>query len=713
MGKSSKPTIGYWHQMTLYMGEFAGGADALRAVEWGGEMAWQGNMTTSGDIYIDQPELFGGETKEGGIQGTLTVRLGEPTQMPHPLLQQMRPGPWPAARGLVTTVFDGRVGALSPYVKTLRKLWSRWTAGWFTAVWQPSLCKIGEGMNPAHIIYQVLTDPDWGYGAAPGDIIDEPSFLKAAQTLHAEGFGLCLGWKTGEPVGNFISRVCEHVGGQWGERDNKIVLTLFRNDYDINELPLLDRSNIISLEEWDQPLLDGGVNEVTVVGVDAMTGKDIARTYQNLASIQAQGRVVSEKRQLPGLWNRDLLARVAARECQAASMLPCRIKVTVKGSAGPFVRGEVRAIAWPARGVERMAVRVHEVDEGTATDNRIGLTLTQDVVGMAQASYIAPVETDWARPDTTPYPLDPEALYEATYRDLVGFMRPADLALVGDEAGYLVSLGARPPGPAYNYALVTRVGSSGAFTQVSSGDFSPGGTLVGTLAIGDAPATITLNNHRGLSLVSVGEEIMVGIERGRVTAVNAGAGTVTFARGCVDTVPRTHSAGALVWFPDTFQGFDPTEYLEGETVQAKLLTQTISGRLAEGSATTRSLVMNGRHFRPYPPGRLRINGNAYPASVSGEVTISWAHRDRLLQADQLVDTQQGDLGPEPGTEYRVRLYSGTTLRRTAVVSGTSYTYTTANETADGGPFNPLRIVVDAVRDGEYSWQAHDVSVART
>ena len=51
--------------------------------------------------------------------------------------------------------------------------------------------QIGEGMNPAHIIYQVLTDPDWGYGAAPSDIIDEPSFLKAAQTLHAEGFGQC------------------------------------------------------------------------------------------------------------------------------------------------------------------------------------------------------------------------------------------------------------------------------------------------------------------------------------------------------------------------------------------------------------------------------------------------------------------------------------------------------------------------------------------
>ena len=61
MGKSSKPTIGYWHKMTLYSGHCYGPVDAFRAREWGGEMAWQGNQTASGDIVINQPELFGGE----------------------------------------------------------------------------------------------------------------------------------------------------------------------------------------------------------------------------------------------------------------------------------------------------------------------------------------------------------------------------------------------------------------------------------------------------------------------------------------------------------------------------------------------------------------------------------------------------------------------------------------------------------------------------
>src|SRR5687768_14451303 len=114
MGKPKAITIGYWHKMTLYMGECFGEVDALRKVIVGGETAWEGNQTASGDIFIDKPNLFGGEKKEGGVRGTLSVRMGEATQMPHPLLEALRPGPWPAARGLVTTVFDGDVGALSP-----------------------------------------------------------------------------------------------------------------------------------------------------------------------------------------------------------------------------------------------------------------------------------------------------------------------------------------------------------------------------------------------------------------------------------------------------------------------------------------------------------------------------------------------------------------------------------------------------------------------
>jgi hypothetical protein len=159
---------------------------------------------------------------------------------------------------------------------------------------------------------------------------------------------------------------------------------------------------------------------------------------------------------------------------------------------------------------------------------------------------------------------------------------------------------------------------------------------------------------------------------------------------------------------------DATAYTTGTTVQARLLTRTSTGQLNPALAATDSLTIAQRQNRPYPPGRLRINNLAYPASVTGQITVSWAHRDRLIQADQLIDSEQSNIGPEPGVTYRLRLYSGTVLKRTySGLTGTNQVYSTTDETADGGPFNLIRIVLDAVRDGLYSSQAHDITVSRS
>src|SRR5690606_18286324 len=119
-------------------------------------------------------------------------------------------------------------------------------------------------------------------------------------------------------------------------------------------------------------------------------------------------------------------------------------------------------------------------------------------------------------------------------------------------------------------------------------------------------------------------------------------------------------------------------------------------------------------FRPYPPGRLRVNDAAYPASISGDLVVSWAHRDRITQADQLVDDSVLSIGPEDGVTYTLRIYDGESLVRTETgLSGTSYTYESTDELLDGGPFNPIRFTLHAVRDGLESLQGHDWTVSRT
>lgn len=671
MGKSSKPVIGYWHYMGLYTGECAGPADVLFAVEAGGLIAWEGEQWGSGSIAIDKPMLFGGEKKEGGIVGTLNVRMGESSQMPDPYLQAQVPGPWPAARGLVTTVFDGIVGAMNPYLKLWTKCWGRWFAGWKVAVWEPDLCKVGEGMNAAHIFYDALTDTDAGGGFDPSQI-DTDGLLPVAQQLYDEGFGLCLAWSRSTSLRAFIATLCDHVGGQWYEdpRTGKFGLALFRGGYDVDDLPVLDGTNILGVDSWVNPQLDGSINEVTVVGLDCFTNKEISVTYQNLANIQAQGRVISDKRQMPGLWNKDLLHRVAARECLAVSSLPQRMKLRVKRDLWGIKRGDLRALTWAPRGVAKLAVRVMEVDEGTETDSVITLTLTEDVNGMAQASYVAPAESAWVPPPTAPVPVPHQQLLESSYRDLAGFLSTAELQALASTSGYLIALGARASGVAFGIDLATRTGSAD-FVVRGSGEFCPTGTLADALARAGTSITVT---NADLSEVAVGQAVLIDDEQMRVTSINSGTGLIGVARGCVDTVPIAHDAGARVWFLDAGFAADPTEYLLGEEVDAKLLTRTSRGTLDPADATELTLAIAARQALPYPPGRVRLNGAAEPAAVTGALTITWAHRDRLLQADQLIDTEQSSIGPETTARYALRFvdaYNSLLIERSDIAGATA------------------------------------------
>ena len=672
MGKSSKPTIGYRHFMYLYMGESIGPNDYLAGVKVGGHTVFEGERAGSGMLTIDLPQLFGGDKKEGGLVGSLQVRMGEATQLPDPYLQQQVPGPWPAARGLCTTLYRGMVGAMNPYLKLWAKRWGRFVQGWSTPVWQPALARIGRGMNAAHIHYQCLTDTVWGCGLDPA-LIDGESFLRAAEQLHDEQFGLCLGWRRGDSIGNFLQTVNTHVGGLWAfdPMRGQFVYRLFRPDYDVQALPLLDETSVLKLESWQTPLLDGSVNEITILGRDCVTNLEIAATFQNMANVQAQGRVIADRRTLPGLWNRTLCERVAARETAAASSLLQRIKLTVDRRWWGVKRGDVLALYWRRKGVQRMPVRVLEVDEGTRTDGALALVLVQDIDGMAATTYLRPVIGPWTPPDTRPLPLPAQRLVEATYRDLAGRLRPADLAQVEDDAGFVVALGARPNGPAYGYALTTRTGA-GAFVEVAGGDFSATATLAG--ALGPTDTVATLAEMRDLDLAVFGSEALIDDELVRIDAIDPMAGTLTLARGCVDTVPAPHAAGSRVWCTDTFVGADPTEYLAGDTIQAKLLTRTQQGTLDPALAPIAQVRLEARHARPYPPGRVRINGAAWPATSFARLAIAWAHRDRVLQGDRLIEHEAGSIGPEPGTTTTVRVVhalSGALLHETVGIAGTS------------------------------------------
>lgn len=654
MGKGKAITIGYRHFMVLFMLE-ARRVNYLAGIQIGDETAFEGEFVGSGTMFINRPMLFGGDKKEGGIVGQLEIRTGEATQMPSSLLEASVPGPWPAHRGLTTTVFNGQVGAMNPYIKLWKKRWGGFDAGWTTPVWEPSLIRIGRGKNPIHILYQCFTDLVMGMGLSTS-AIDEESFRVAAQTCYDEEFGICLPYRRSDGgIANYVQAVCDHVGGTWGvdPQSGKITFRLFRKDYDVDTLVELNKSNIKRVEKFDTPVLDGSTNELTVIGKDILSDKDISATWHNQANILAQGRTVSDKRRYDGLWNRDLVKRVAQRDGEIESSLLSRITLVTKGNQfWNARRGDVFALTWPKKKWVRVPVRVIDVDRGERTNSEVALQLMQDFSGMADGSYISSGGSVWVPPNQTPEVLAHQRVYEATYRDLASVMRSADLELVQPESGYLVALARRPTGStSYGFDLMTRVGSVD-FDTVAAGDYAPNGLL--STSISREASSVTLTDAVDLELVEIGSEWICDSEHGRVTSVDAASGFIGIARGCVDTVPAVHLAGARMWFSSVYRAEDPTEYVTGETVNAKLFCRTRFGILPEGSVSAVNVAMNSRQARPYPPGRVRVAGSVDPAAVSGAFVVTWAPRDRVLQADQLIDQEAGPIGPEDDVRYALR-----------------------------------------------------------
>jgi hypothetical protein len=120
--------------------------------------------------------------------------------------------------------------------------------------------------------------------------------------------------------------------------------------------------------------------------------------------------------------------------------------------------------------------------------------------------------------------------------------------------------------------------------------------------------------------------------------------------------------------------------------------------------------------RPYPPGNFTLNSVSYPTWFAGEPTLTWAHRDRTQQTNDIVEHDAANIGPEAGVTYTLKIYDedNTLVRTETGLTGTSYTYTTANETSDcGGIQIRLRFVLYAVRAGYDSWQQYDITVPRS
>lgn len=725
---AKKQTIGYNYLMSLHMGLGRGPVNEIPEIRAGDVTMIDTPIciAESGQLVeINRPDLFGGETKEGGIRGPMYIYNGAADQELQgaltssvgtlPAIASALGGDVPSFRGVVTVWFDGLVASLNPYPKEWSFRVRRTTAGWFNNdPWYPAKATISltgsrggsiRAMNGAHMLYEINTNPEWGRGMDPS-LIDENSYIRAANQLCDEGLGLCIPWFRQENIKEFIPVVINHIGGvQYLDRETgKMTLRLIRNDYVVNDLPLFTPdTGLLDIEDDDASGEDTAYNEIIVKGFDPSIKQDISVRVQNLASIQALGEILSNTIEYKGIPTLGLLSRIAERELKV--QLPLRRMTVVLDRRGwRIAPGMPFRISWPGKGISNLVLRAGDVADGTMLDGRIRVKAVEDVFAMPETSYVTPTTPQWTPPSFTPAPSPESRLIEPNWRDYYRRSEPAERDAVIEGNSFIGMLAKDPSGvQTQGYDLATKTGAESYVNQINGG-FTAWLTLAADIDPLDTTLEVEADNvGRFMDEFVEGMVVLIDDEQIEFTAFDEITLLATIKRGVADTIPAAHLAAATIWLVDDEIVSDGRVYGEGETVFGKALTRTSTGLLDISLATEESITVDQRVFRPYPPGDVKVDAvsiyllgdTLYPAPV-----LTWAHRDRIVQADTVVGHTEGSVGPEPGTTYTVRVFAEdeiTLLRTTSAISGTTWTYDSAMQAADGNPLSVF-IELESVRD---------------
>lgn len=790
---SSAQVIGFRYMLGVEAAGCLGPVDAFVQLDIGNRIAWKGNVTASTLLDVDQPWLFGGDTKEGGVSGIIEVRMGEVTQQPSGYMTSVIGTAIPANRGIFSLVFRGRnaaeiiarglnisettmfgrapaqyVGrggfywsAFNPYIKPIAPTVTCILAGWGIPVWYAAKAKIvqsidysappvgsqtyttslrtaeGAGttqlfydvtntditldfvgyalinaewfkvlsvdtvhfimnvlpaqfgttaashisgstiflyavdlrpivaMNAAHMLYRLIFDPKIGLGK-PTSLANDAVWSATADTLFAEGFGLCMLWSQQATLEDFALEILKHIDGvlDLNLSTGLYELRLIRNDYDPATLPVFDQTNILSMDNFSRPGWGETTNEVVVQFTNQATGGANTVPVHDLASIFIQKQVVSITQTYAGIQDPQLAVRVGQRDLQALSTPLAAFTIKTNRVGWPTKKGDAVKVTWPANELNQTICRVLDVDTGTLEDGTITLTLVEDVFALPSVSQTSqrPQQPLWQDPAGAPASVSTRRVLEIPYQVLQSRIDTA--ALTGNESYPLVL--AQRPAP-QNSQFRTNQSDTTSFTvyeQLTSSAYNATVALSSACAwndttlqyntpIGDAPDLYA----GGLALL---DDEWIGI-----TSVDTVAGTMVVVRGVLDSIPVSHSLSAIVWLFSNgsfFNGFLGTgaSLAKGTQEYYRVTGRSVSGETSITSAASIAHLHGATWNNPYPPSNVKIDGAYYPASVRGDFTISWGGRNRLQQTVGLIGWTDSSIAPEAGVTYTLQVYDATT-----------------------------------------------------
>lgn len=575
--------------------------------------------------------------------------------------------------------------------------------------------------NPSQIIYECLTNTDWGLGVDEAGL-DTQSFVDVAWVLFYENLGLSMMWNQASSVQEFINDILDCIKGSLftHPRTGKLTIKLMREDYWADGLREINPDNA-ELTNFSRKAWGETINEMKVTWTNPVSEKEESVYSQDLGNIAMQGTVVSDSRNYYGVRSADLAQKLADRELRSASAPLCSCEATVDRSLWDITPLECVKLTWPEYGVESLIMRVMKVSYGQTGDSAIKVTLVEDIFGLPQAEFTSPPASEWINPEMPPVRAGlARILSLPAYALGQAGLNPGSMEYPSTRAALLVASPTASGSAEYRVALRESTPSGGTRWVELAGNrqFAGRGNLAIPLEPGARTTIPALARPMG-PRAAVDDFLLIGPDSGSindlelalVTGSDPVTGDLTILQGVLDTTPRSWPAGTPVWVL-SLDSLDvlPMELTDGQTAYAKVMTVTAAGQTPEAESPIFAAPVAARAVLPTRPANVKIDGVGFGKVATREpsLPVTWATRNRLFEDSAVYAWDDTSIMPEQGqtTRIRVRDKNGVLIDTISGLGGTSYNLDLTSYAL------PVDVTVLSSREFLESWQGHTIRVEK-
>lgn len=685
---SVKVIVGYRYFVGLDLA-LGMGPCSLHQIFMDDKELWAGTAgsTTPTALSINQPSFFGGLEKGGGWISSGTYYPGTfPQAMDAYVASQLGADLTPGYNGTAHVVFNAEIGE-SAQLRRVAFVLSSYT----NALALPNSGRIGDDMNVAEALYQVMTDPWRGMGIDPSEL-DIPSLVAMGNVLYTEGNG-CSVVVTSEADGarvvNELLRQADAIAYQDPET-GKVRFKPIRSDYTVGSLPVYDEGDVIKVRSFSRTSWEEVYAQVKVSFPQREKESTAVAVQQDMAvAAQLNGRLRSTSLSFPFVYDRQLASNLAARELGQLSVPLFRITLEMNRNAYTLRPGDVFVLQWPDYQISQMVLRVSKFDLGALLEGKLVVDCIEDRFAVGTAVFAAPDGTGWTNVQVLPTTVTTSRIVE-----MPRFFAKS-LEIPDGRVG-VIAFAAKPAiaSTAYTMNADTTSGSLDVF-EPEDVEYTGTGLLnvaydrlagytdgydtatgidlagvVGTVETGTMPAADIRTGNAGLVLV--GTEWMA-----YETATVAGSllQLRNVRRGLFGTQIQTHAGATRAWLFETSKlssGVD--DLLESGTLYYKFLDTAGQRTQAPSEVTQSSQVMaDFVANRPLRPSRPTVAGSRAP-NITATAVQALAALPRSREATQVTFENDAAETPDQAEVYDVTTLVNGVVNPTLSATGVTLPY---------------------------------------